>query len=80
MTKISIDAGGTNIKIGLVENGQIVARGGLPAVSEQGFGPRLKLIIQQVNQLVRKVGINPKTINGVGMAIPGIADANSMKT
>lgn len=78
MTKISIDAGGTNIKIGLVEKGRVIARGSLPAVSENGLGPRLNLIKLEANRLMQEAGIDPKSITGAGMAIPGIVDTKSM--
>ncbi len=78
MTKISIDAGGTNIKIGLVDKGQVIARGGLQAVSENGLGPRLNLIKLEAKRLMQEAGIDPKSITGVGMAIPGIVDTKSM--
>ncbi|MCK5368039.1 MAG: ROK family protein [Cyclobacteriaceae bacterium] len=80
MSKICIDTGGTNIKIGLIEKGKIIARGGLSAVSDQGLEPRLNLIVQKTNQMIQEVGIDPKNINGVGMAIPGIVDTKAMKT
>ena len=78
-TIIAIDAGGTNIKIGLVQDGSIIARAGIPAVSEGGFEPRLPLITQQVSQLLKEANISGKSLAGVGLSIPGIVDVKAMK-
>lgn len=79
MTIISIDAGGTNIKIGLVKDGKIIARGCLPAISEKGLKPRLELIELEVNKLLEEKNINKEAIDGIGLSIPGIIDVHSMK-
>lgn len=79
MTIISIDAGGTNIKIGLVQQGNIIARGGIPAVSEKGLGPRLQLIEKEANKLLQENEIDKDSVRGVGLSIPGIIDVNSMR-
>jgi glucokinase len=79
MTVIAIDAGGTNIKIGLIQQGQIIGRTALPAVSENGLEPRLPLILEKSKELLSQNEMNLNSVQGVGLSIPGIIDINSMK-
>lgn len=79
MTIISIDAGGTNIKMGLVQQEKIIARGVIPAVSENGLGPWLTLIENEAHKLLEENNIGRESVRGVGLSIPGIIDVNAMK-
>jgi glucokinase len=76
---ISIDAGGTRIKIGLIQNEHIIARRSIHAVSGDGLGPRLPVIEQEVKQLIADYGISHDDLQGVGLSIPGIVDVKKMK-
>jgi glucokinase len=79
LTIISIDAGGTRIKIGLVQNERIITRRTIPAVSGDGLTPRLPIIEQEVNQLLGEHGLSNDDLQGVGLSIPGIVDVKAMK-
>lgn len=79
MTTIAIDAGGTNIKIGLIQAGKIIDRCVIPAVSESGIQPRLSIIEQEANKLLRDNKIDPDKVQGVGLSVPGIIDVRRMK-
>jgi glucokinase len=76
---IAIDAGGTRIKIGLVQNGSIIARSTLQAISSRGLTSRLPIIEHEVSQLMEKHGVSGDKLTGAGLSIPGIVDVKEMK-
>ncbi|TJY42638.1 ROK family protein [Cohnella pontilimi] len=73
---ITIDFGGTNIKIGLIEEGKLAAKTAIPAYSEQGLSPRLPAVEQAVKTLFEETGATLENCRGVGLALPGIVDAD----
>lgn len=73
---IGIDMGGTSIKIGLVENNVLVEAHAVPASAHETLEHRLKDLTQSVNVLVRK---NNVQLAGVGLAFPGVVDADNKK-
>lgn len=73
---VTIDFGGTNIKIGLVEGGKVAAKTSLPAYSENGLSPRLPAVERAVNELLREAGVALSACRGVGLALPGIVDTD----
>lgn len=74
MHTIAIDLGGTNIKIGLVEQGRVAAQGSIPANAADGLGPQLDRISGEIDRLAQSIGIDPRRCRGIGMGIPTLID------
>lgn len=76
MYTIGIDMGGTFVKIGLVCTGKLIDTIVLPAHSEQGLQPNLPHIKEAVNKLLLYNKVAIQQLAGIGLAFPGIVDAN----
>ncbi len=76
MPTIALDLGGTRIKFGLVENGQLLASANI-AVSSESFAAVMPVIETQVAALMEEAGV--EKIDGIGMAFPTIVDSDRMK-
>lgn len=72
---ITIDFGGTKIKIGLVHKGKVVSRAGIPAHSDQGLIRRLPDVESSVRALLAEQHISLSDCSGIGIATPGLVDA-----
>ena len=79
MLTIGIDIGGTNIKIGLIDDGKVVAKRTIDAMSQQGLQPQLKPIEDSISELLSEYGISVSQLSGIGMSIPGIVDSKAKK-
>lgn len=73
---IGVDMGGTRIKIGLVNNGQVTESAVIQSDAHVSLRERLEEIGAQVDQLLEKAGCEP---SGIGIAFPGIVDPNENK-
>lgn len=76
MPIIALDLGGTRIKFGLVENGQLLASANV-AVSSESFAGVMPVIETQVEKLL--VAAGREKIEGIGMAFPTIVDSDRMQ-
>ncbi|XID92366.1 ROK family protein [Paenibacillaceae bacterium WGS1546] len=74
---VAIDFGGTNIKIGLIEKGTVAAKASIPAYSENGLAGRLPEVEATVAALLRETGLALSSCRGIGLALPGIVDADN---
>jgi len=74
MYNISIDLGGTIIKIGLIQTGKIIGCKTLSSVSRKGLGVNLPFIEEAINQLLLENKINTADLSGIGLAFPGIVN------
>lgn len=72
--QLACDVGGTSIKLGLVRGNRLLARDEIPAEAGRGFAAALKRIGRQVPLLCRQAGVAPGSINGLGLAFPGIVE------
>lgn len=70
MAIFAIDAGGTRIKLGLVESGCVQSRTTLEARSDEGLAAALPRIAAGL----RKLSSEP--VSGVGMAFPSLVEGN----
>lgn len=68
MAVFAIDAGGTRIKLGLVEAGRVLARTVIDARSDEGLARALP----RIANALRDLSVGP--IEGVGMAFPSLVD------
>lgn len=79
MYTIGIDIGGTNIKIGLIHNGNVIQKQTIEAHAHQGLLPRLKDIENVVWGLLSGESLDIGQISGIGMCVPGIVDSRQKK-
>ncbi|WP_162463417.1 ROK family protein [Paenibacillus psychroresistens] len=75
---ITIDFGGTTIKLGLVRDGALISRKSLPALSGSGLLQRLPDVELAVHEMLQELQISLQQCRGVGMAIPGLVDSTAM--
>ena len=68
---IGIDMGGTNIKVGLVHDGNVVAQDLLTAASHISLETRLAALADKIDDLLSENDAQPI---GIGIAFPGIID------
>lgn len=67
-----VDIGGTNIKIGLVdEDGNLKATDSIKTLSEDGVKKTMLRIWENIKRLLKEEKISEEEIVGVGMGIPG---------
>lgn len=72
---LTADLGGTDIKLGLVQDGEIAARQTLPAEAGDGLRRRLPVLRDALIGLCRAQGLTPGGCAGLGMAVPCIVDS-----
>ena len=65
---IGIDLGGTNVRCGLVENGNVITRLSEPCRSDQPENE----VVEQIKGLIRQL-INP-SVKGIGIGVPSVVD------
>ncbi len=73
---IAIDLGGTFIKLGLLNNGQLLAWKKIEAASERGLRAQFPRIEKAVEQLLDKIGGNPDEVLGIGLSFAGLVDSD----
>ena len=72
---VGIDLGGTNIKLGLVDNlGRPLSWKSIPTESGRGAEETAQRIGQVVRGMIATAGLNTQDIAGVGLGLPGILD------
>ena len=76
---IAIDIGGTFIKIGLVNNGEILTRTSIKANSVQSFIKTMSEIESAIKLLLVESYIKKSEIEGIGIGFPGLVDSVKMK-
>ena len=77
MKTINIDMGGTSIKAGLVENGQLDFVRALPSYSDGDFKSTISRIEALVKEILSSSGSDLADIEGLGIAVPGIVDVKN---
>ncbi|MCF8302953.1 MAG: ROK family protein [Bacteroidales bacterium] len=76
---IAIDLGGTKIKLGIVEKGEVLAWTSIDAQSDKGLLPRLPVMEDEIDKLLNEAGKTSNDLSGVGFATPGLVDTQKMK-
>jgi glucokinase len=75
-TAIAIDMGGSHVKLGIVDEGGILAEDSLPVPCAT-----LAAVLPQLNARIRALlagcGIDARTMTGIGLGICAVADGNS---
>jgi glucokinase len=72
---IAIDLGGTIIKIGLLQNGRLVDRTELPAISSAGLQLQLPQLEEKINALLLQHQLTSANISGIGFSFAGLVDS-----
>jgi len=76
---IGIDLGGTRIKIGLVTKGVVLSKRILQANATGGLQSNLDNLKIGINELLNESGLQATSLNGIGLAFPGIVDPGHKK-
>lgn len=76
---IGVDLGGTRIKIGLVNQGELIDAEIIDAHSGSGLSSQLPNLEQFIRKLCAKHNVNTHQLCGIGVAFPGIVDSRQMR-
>lgn len=79
MILIACDFGGTNIKIGILKDGEVIKKSVISAFSEKGIVHQLINIEVEVKKLVSDSGYELQDCIGIGIAVPGIVNSKEKK-
>ncbi len=71
---LAVDFGGRRIKLGLVQDGAILARQVLPAHADEPLPARLKAVATALRDLCRQHALRSESCAGIGLAYPSIID------
>jgi glucokinase len=71
---IAIDLGGTFIKLGLLQNGELVDRKEVVAQSASGLKSQLPALESEINQLMLANQVQKEEILGIGFSFAGLVD------
>lgn len=74
---IGIDLGGTRIKIGLVADDRLIEQITIPSNSIRGLTANLPEIENEIRALLKRHFVNPSSLQGIGLAFPGLVDPRS---
>ena len=78
MYRVGIDLGGTNIKAGIVnEKNEILIQDSVPTLTERPYQEVLKDMADLVLELVKRLSIDVKEMEGIGIGSPGTIDAEN---
>ena len=77
MIVLACDLGGTRMKVGVVRDGQVLARTGIPANSKAGLVPGLPALAAAWRQLLVELQLAPRDCAGISVSFPSIVDAAS---
>jgi glucokinase len=75
MSVLACDVGGTRIKLGIVEGGQLLGQNMISAASDQGLAQALPRITDGLLNLCRETGVAPEACRGIGMGFPALVDS-----
>ena len=76
--RIGIDVGGTNVKIGLVDdNGKIIYSNSVPTYAKMGYEYTVNNIKQAIRDLMKETNTTTSDIEGIGFDFPGQVDCKT---
>ena len=78
--RCGIDLGGTNIAVGLVDEGHVVVHRAKVATPTAGPGAVVEAIVATLEDLLRRTDVPPERIDGVGVGAPGPVDGGVVRT
>jgi glucokinase len=69
---IGVDIGGTNIRAGVVTgDGRILAEARRPAKAMEGPATTLSMVVEAIEDALKRVGASSEALCGIGMGVPG---------
>jgi glucokinase len=74
VTALAADFGGRRIKLGVVRNGQVLARDIIPAEADEALAQRLSVVARKLLDLCAQAGIRPGDCQGLGIGYPSLID------
>lgn len=74
MITIGVDLGGTMIKLGLLDSGELVATTKLISQAQGSLADRLPAIEKGVEGLMSSYGISSTLLKGIGLTLPQVVD------
>jgi glucokinase len=77
MITIAADLGGTNIKLGVVVDGNAVRETSFPAQSGQGLLRQLPHIADRIDQVLASLGFDYAACDVLGLTFPGLIDPST---
>lgn len=75
MYYVGIDVGGMSVKIGMVDNGKIVAAKSFDTEISKGYLCMVDSIVSVIDGLCAELGVQTKDLGGIGIGVPGTADS-----
>ena len=72
---VAFDFGGTSIKMGLVDRGQMLGQASIGDIDATLIEPLLPQLHEAVKNLYSSAGLSESNIKGIGMALPSIVDS-----
>ena len=70
-----VDVGGTNIKLGIVDNlGKSLIQKSIPTDEERGPDDAMRRVARVLEQMMREAGVDAQEVVAVGLATPGTMD------
>lgn len=76
---VGIDLGGTLIKIGLLQSGNLLFQTKLEAHSGGGLKNQLPTIVSAINDLLNTAQALPRQVSGIGLAFAGLVDSEQQR-
>lgn len=76
---VSVDMGGTVVKLSLVDEGRVVDARSLPAASSEGLGVQMPALVDAVRALCRDNAIDVSACRGIGLSMPGLIDSTEAR-
>ena len=76
---IAIDIGGTFVKIGLIDNGEIIGKISIKSHPEKEFKLTMSEIESTINILLKELTVKKEDLIGIGVGFPGLVDSVAMK-
>jgi glucokinase len=72
---IGVDVGGTNIKIGLIDDaGRTIARSSIATLEERGLEDAIQRMQHAIADLIRSANVAEEDVAAIGLATPGSMD------
>jgi glucokinase len=71
---LAADFGGTSIKLGVVREGQVLARNRLPAHADRPMAERLEAVAESWQSMVTDLSLPLAKCDGVGLSLPFLMD------
>ncbi|MCX7714714.1 MAG: ROK family protein [Clostridia bacterium] len=71
---VGVDLGGTNIAVGMVEDGRIVCKTSVKTKSQRPYGEIIKDMAETIERLAADNGISLDLVKSIGVGTPGTPD------